>query len=72
MELEIYDALAEYFVNLKIEVGYLDIRKYLISLKIDISETQFVYEYDAHLTFDSNIDIIKKEIERCILKYFKR
>ena len=72
MELEIYDALAEYFCNIKINVEYKDVRKYEIQLQIETMESSFIYKYDAHLTFDANIDIIKKEIEKCILKYYRR
>ena len=72
MELDIQDALVEYFINIKIEVNYKDIRKYEIYLQIETMEHRFIYGYDAHLTFDANIDIIKKEIERCILEYYKR
>ena len=72
MELDIQDALQEYFDNIKIEVNYKDIRKYEIYLCIETKENKFTYTYDAHLTFDANIDIIRKEIENCILEYYKR
>jgi len=72
MELDIQDALVEYFTNINIEVKYKDIRKYEIYLQIGTMEHRFIYGYDAYLTFDANIDIIKKEIERCILEYYKR
>lgn len=69
MELEIYEALAKYFVNIKIEVGYVDIRLYQINIRVETEEYIIKYQYDARLTFDANIDIIKKEIEKWILKY---
>lgn len=72
MDLEIYDKLAKYFCNIKIEVEYVKIRQYKISLQIETMETSFIYQYDARLTFDANIDIIKKEIEKWILKYYQR
>lgn len=72
MELDIQDALIEYFTNIKIQVHYKDIRKYEIYLQLNEMEHRFIYGYNAHLTFDANIDIIKKEIERCILAYYKR
>lgn len=72
MEYEIQDALVEHFANIKIDVEYKEVRKYEIKLQIETMQTGFIYTYDAHLTFDANIDIIKKEIERCILEYYKR
>ena len=72
MELEIQDALIEYFANIKIEVNYKDIRKYEIYLQLETMEHRFIYGYNAYLTFEANIDIIKKEIEKCILDYYKR
>lgn len=72
MELDIQDALVEYFTNIKIDVEYKDVRKYEIKLQIETMQTGFIYIYDAHLTFDANISIIIKEIEKCILKYYQR
>lgn len=73
MEQDIQDSLREYFNrNIEIEVEYKDLRKYQIYLRMADLEHQFTYGYDAHLTFDANIDIIKKEIERCIIKYYLR
>lgn len=72
MEYEIYDALAEHFDNIKIDVEYKDVRKYKIKLQIETMQTEFIYTYDAHLTFDANISIIIKEIEKCIIKYYQR
>lgn len=73
MEDDIQDSLREYFNrNINIEVEYKDIRKYQIHLQIAELEHEFTYGYNAHLTFDANIDIIKKEIEQCIIKYYLR
>lgn len=72
MELEIYEALAKYFANIKIEVGYIDIRLYQINIRVETEEYIIKFKYDTHLTFDANIDIIKKEIEKCILAYYRR
>lgn len=72
MGLEIYEALAKYFVNIKLEVGYVDIRLYQINIRVETEEYIIKFKYDSHLTFDANIDIIKGEIEKCILAYYKR
>lgn len=73
MELEIQDSLRELFnSNIDIEVEYKDIRKYKIHLQIGTCEHSFIYGYNAHLTFDANIDIIKKEIEKCIINFYLR
>lgn len=75
MEEEIEDKLKEHYQNVKIEVNYLDIRKYEIKLtigiKVEVSCT-FTYIYDAKLTFDYNICIIEHEIDSMLISYFKK
>lgn len=72
MDLVIQDRLNEYFNNLDIEVEYSDLRKYKIFIVLNQSIYKYLFKYDAHLTLDANIDLIRKEIEKCILNYYKK
>ena len=76
MEEEIEDKLQEIYKNIKIEVKYENLRTYRIYLtyKTDIAEIKkdIILIYDAHLTFDANINIIVSKIDRIILSYYKK
>jgi hypothetical protein len=72
MDLDIQDSLEEIFKNIKIEVEYLEFRRYEIRIVVDTGEYIITFKYDANLTFEKNIDIIRKEIEKCILDYYIR
>lgn len=76
MELEIEDKLQEIYRNLIVEVNYKEIRKYEIVIKLEYKgvtyESKFEYLYDAHLTFDANINIIVSKIDRIILSFYKK
>lgn len=76
MEEEIEDKLQEIYKNIKIEVKYEYLRTYRIylSYKTDIAEIKkdIILVYDAHLTFDGNINIIVAKIDRIILSYYKK
>ena len=73
MELEIEDKLQEIYKNLKIEVKFKDFRIYEINVRINNEGINyFDYTYDAHLTFDANINIIGSKIDRIILSYYKK
>lgn len=72
MEVEIEDKLQEIYRNLIVEVNYKEIRKYEILIKLENKGGKFEYLYDAHLTFDANINIIVSKIDRIILSYYKR
>ena len=76
MELEIEDKLQEIYKNLIIEVNFKDFRLYEIIIKLEDQgvqyESKFEYLYDAHLTFDANINIIGSKIDRIILSYYKK
>lgn len=76
MEEEIEDKLQEIYKNIKIEVKYEHLRTYRIYLtyKTDIAEIKkdTILVYDAHLTFDANINIIVSKIDRIILSYYKK
>lgn len=75
MEYEIEDALKEIFEYLTIEVIYKDIRKYLIRTYITTEnfrvDRDFIYVYNAKLTFDENINIIANEIDKRILSFYR-
>lgn len=71
MEVEIEDKLREHYQNIKIDVNYFDIRQYKITLTLE-KIINFIYTYDAYLTFDANIVKIEREIDKCILAYYRR
>lgn len=75
MEEEILDKLNEKYQHIKLDVEYVDLRKYKIKISIKTSIEvfcEFTYIYDAKLTFDYNICIIEHEIDSMILSYFKK
>ena len=76
MELEIEEKLQLKYRNLIVEVNYKEIRKYEIVIRLEDKgvtyESKFEYLYDAHLTFDANINIIVSKIDRIILSYYKK
>ena len=74
MELEIEDKLQEIYKNLKIEVKFKDFRIYEINVTINNEDINyFDYIYDATLTLDANISIIRKIIDnKIILPYFRK
>lgn len=74
MELEIEDKLQEIYKNLKIEVRFKDFRIYEINITINDEDINyFDYTYDATLTLDANISIIRKIIDdKIILPYFRK
>lgn len=74
MDLEIEDKLQEIYKNIKIEVEFVDFRKYKIICKLPIIEEifDFIYTYNVNLTKDYNIDIIKNNINKQIIKSFER
>ena len=74
MELEIEDKLQGIYKNLIIEVKFKTFRIYEINVRINNEGINyFDYTYDAHLTFDANISIIRKIIDnKLILPYFRK
>lgn len=71
MEYEIEESLFDIYTNIKIEVEYVEVRKYKIKIKSEHIKDEFIYTYDAHLTFDNNIHIITLTIDKKILSYYK-
>ena len=72
MEEEIEELLKETYKHIKIEVKYEYLRTYRIYLTIENETVNFIFVYNAHLTFNANIDIIKEKIDTNILKYYKK
>lgn len=74
MEQEILEELLKKYKNIKIEVEFVDFRKYKIICKLPIIEEifDFIYTYNVNLTKDCNIDIIKNNINKQIIKSFER
>lgn len=74
MELEIEEKLENIYKNLKIDVKFKDFRKYEINVTINNEDINyFEYTYDATLTLDANISIIRKIIDtKIILPYFRK
>lgn len=72
MELEIQDALEDFYKNLHVAVHLEEFRKYKIRLVVETACYDIFFKYDANKTFDVNLNIIKEEIDKCILKYYHR
>lgn len=76
MELEIEDKLQEKYEHIKIEVNYLDLRKYQINVKIKVENQEYkkeiIYIWDAHYTRDVNIGTICNQIDNYILKEYRK
>ena len=58
MDLDIQDSLEEIFKNIKIEVEYLEFRRYQIRIVVDAGEYIITFKYDANLTYEKENDII--------------
>lgn len=72
MEEEILDKLEEKYQNIKINVKFIDFRKYKIILELNNTTTEFDYNYDNNFTLDYNIGIICYNINILILKYYHK
>lgn len=76
MELEIEEKLLEKYKHLKINVNYLDLRKYQINVKIKKDTLEYskeiIYIWDAHYTKDVNINTICNIIDNFILKVYRK
>ena len=74
MDDEILEELKKIYKNLYIEVEFVDFRKYKIICKLPIIEEtiDFTYTYNVNFTKDYNIDIIKYNIDKQIIKCYKR
>ena len=76
MELEIEDKLQEKYEHIKIEVNYLDLRKYQINVKIRIETQEYkkeiIHIWDAYYTRDVNIGTICNQIDNFILGLYRK
>lgn len=72
MEDEIKEKLQEFFINVKINVEYKEVRMYLVTIQFATQIKSFAYKYDANYTFTANIEVIRRLIERNILEYYRR
>ena len=72
MEQEILEELEKIYKNFKIEVEFVEFRKYKIILEIDTNRCEFVYTYNVNFTKDYNISIICYNIDKKIIEYYKR
>lgn len=73
MEERIKIELDKKYKNIKIEILFVDFRKYEIFGTIEnLGEFHFEYEYNANYTFDYNMTIICYNIEKQIVQLFRR
>lgn len=72
MDQEILEELEKIYKNFNIKVEFIDFRKYKIILEIDTNRCEFVYTYNVNFTKDYNISIICYNIDKQIIKYFKK
>lgn len=72
MEQEILEELEKIYRNIKIEVEFVEFRKYKIILEIDTNRCEFLYTYNVNFTKDYNISIICYNINKQIIKYYKK
>ena len=72
MFLEIEEKLFEKYTNMQIRVTYMEMRKYRIDIMSSTVNDSFIYDYENHLTPETNISIIEHKIDNCILQYYKK
>ena len=72
MDLEILDELEKIYRNFKIDVEFIDFRKYKIILEIEEKICEFEYIWNVNFTKDYNISIICYNIDKQIIKYYKK
>lgn len=72
MEQEILEELEKIYKNLKIKVEFIDFRKYKIILEFTVNKYEFIYTYNVNFTKDYNISIICYNIDKQIIKHFKK
>lgn len=72
MEDEIKEELEKRYKNLKIEVRFIEFRKYFIEIKLMDKILINKYTWDNHLTFDGNINMLEYSINDFIIRCFKR
>ena len=78
---EIEETLREYYEFLTIEVEYVKIRTYKIFISAKLADfrdsevikgVEFDYFWNPYWTTDANIEQIKYDIEKAIIKFFRK
>lgn len=78
---EIEEKLKEYYEFLTIEVEYAKIKTYKIFISITLTDyrnsdvikgVEFYYNWEDHLTFTANIEQMRYNIEKAIIKFFRK
>lgn len=78
---EIEEKLKEYYDFLSIEVEHDKIKTYKIFISVILADyrnsdvkkrVEFYYNWEDHLTFTANIEQIKYDIEKAIIKIFRK
>lgn len=73
---EILDKLDERYKGFLFDVDFVDFRKYKITgyelSTEELHKIEFVYTYNVNFTFDYNMSIICYNIDKQILKLFKK
>ena len=72
MEQEILEELNKIYKNFKIEVEFVDFRKYKIILEIENNTCEFEYIWNVNFTKEYNISIICYNIDKQIIRYYKK
>jgi len=77
----ILEKLKDEFEYLTIEVEYYKIKTYKIYISCNLKEfdktdtikgVEFYHQWQDHLTTSSNIEIIKHQIEKAIIRFFRK
>lgn len=78
---EIEEKLKEYYEFLTIEVDYVKIKTYKIYISVKLTDfrdsevikgVEFYYKWKDHLTFTANIEQMRYNIEKAIIKFFRK
>lgn len=73
MELELEELLQEKYNHLKIEVQYVDLKKYKINVTMNKdNKIEIIYVWESHYTTDVNINSICKIIDDFIIKVYRK
>lgn len=71
MEMDLQEKLEDIY-NFRIEVKFLDFRKYEIYCKTKLFEFCIPIIYDGRFTIESNIENAVHKIDKEILKFYKK
>ena len=77
MEQEILEELKKIYKDCKIDVQFIDFRKYKINVDFELNgyitkHIEIIYDYNVNFTKDYNISIILYRIDKQIINAFKR